>query len=88
MKVWHIKDYRVYQDVRSGSGPFHETEEEAIKVALEMVNESITENIAYLERLHQMVEGQEWLISDYTKKRNRLIKQAKEDGIAIDDPIL
>ncbi|NMF06876.1 hypothetical protein ACUH7Y_00855 [Clostridium beijerinckii] len=88
MKVWDIKDYRVYQTERFGSGPFFETEEEAIKVALEMLNERITENIAYLERLQQMVEGQEWLIEDYTKKRNKLQKEAKEDGISIDDPIL
>lgn len=88
MKVWGIKDYRVYQTERFGSNPFYDTEEEAVKIALGMLNERITENIAYLERLHQMVEGQEWLIDDYTKKRNRLIKQAKEDGIYINDPIL
>ncbi|MFT8347347.1 hypothetical protein [Clostridium saccharoperbutylacetonicum] len=88
MKVWDIKDYRVYETERFGSGPFFDTEEEAIKVAVEMLNERIEENIAYLERLQQMVDGQEWLIDDYTKKRNRLLKKAKEDGIDIGYPIL
>lgn len=88
MKVWYIKDCEVYETEKFGSNPFYNTEEEAIKVVLGMLNERIAENITYLEGLHEMVAKQEWLIDDYTKKRNKLIRKAKEDGIYIVDPIL
>lgn len=88
MKVWYIKDYGVYQTEKFGSNPFYNTEEEAVKVVLGMLNERIAENITYLEGLQEMVAKQEWLIEDYTKKRNKLIKKAKEDGIAISGSIL
>lgn len=78
MKVWYIEDYQVYQTEKFGSNPSYETEDEAIRVALEMLNERITENIKNLERLQQMVAGQEWLIKDYTTKRNKLLRKAKK----------
>ncbi|MBV7276456.1 hypothetical protein I6U48_26605 [Clostridium sp. PL3] len=89
MKVWAIKDYEIYEvEDASKSKLFYKTEEEAIKVALEMLNERISENVTYLEILQQMFAGQEELIKDYTIKRNNLLKKAKEDGITINYTIL
>lgn len=88
MKVWYVKDYGVHQSEKFGNNPFYETEEEAVKVVLRMLNERIEENITYLDGLQEMVAKQEWLIEDYSKKRNKLIGKAKEDGIDIGYPIL
>lgn len=92
MKAWKIKNFSIEEidceelDIHKGN--LFITKDEAIKTAINRVNQRITENINYLESIREDLNAQEDVIKYYVTKRNKLITEAKKDNIETDDAIL
>ena len=93
MKAYRIKNFMVVEEIDykksdSPNGNIFESKKEAIKIAIDIVNERINDNLHYLERLQEEIKGQEEVVEYYVLKRNKLIAEAKADNIEIDDVII
>lgn len=92
MKAWQVKNFMVEEidcvELNINNGNIFDGKEEAIRNALDRINERVLKNLIYLERLHQELTDQEKVIEYYLQKRNILIAKAKAENIKIYDVML
>lgn len=80
MKAWKIKDFQVIEieienkeDGANNRNVFWD-KEEALIYAVNIVNERVSDNLTYLQRIYEQFKGQIDVVNYYIKKRENLIK--------------
>lgn len=92
LKSWKVDNFSI-KEIECEELDIHNrntfaTKEDAIKTAMDIVNQRITKNLDYLEKIRQELNEQEKIVEYYVTKRNKLIIEAKVENIKIDDVIL